>query len=470
MTGTAIEVENSGQQQDPLDREYYYRDGMEMRPAPEHATVPSLRYMRDLLYRDWLDVGDGWQNTAQTRLLDDHRWQGDEVMDGVVAMFDRIGAARGRELFEQAIAGDSPTLREQLPEELRRLCEQIYRLPDWYDPVRIERGRRLLIDVSVPGKLAASAFGMFATATSQDVSGATGATGHIVREPIRRAVESQAFFEAITYSGGLMAGADTFSVIVRVRLMHSLVRRGLRRQWGDDNFRAHGMPISNTRLAEGSGWFASMPMLADHMLGRRRPMRDHDDVALYWAYILYLFGVEERLIPLNGYDSITLANHIFCDAGEASPWRIELIEGLLRPLREQVPVGGMQTVKLPLGAAAAVMGIDTISKALTGTDYESVNLKQCRRLFLAFARPLVTATAVGDRIPALRNRKWRRASPGDTLQMVAGRGLRRYGRKHGVTEISFMQHDKNTSGKSFESHSRASSRPAENAGRLRTGR
>lgn len=448
MTSDAVGVADSSQQQDRLAWEYCYREGMELRPPPDRSATPSWKYMRQTLYSDWLHVGEGWRDSPQTKLLDDHRWQGDEIMDGVVALFDRVGAVRGREWFERAVAV-GPTTVKELPEELCRLVEQVHRRPEWYDPARIERGRRLLIDASAPAKLAAGAFGIFATAISQDVSAATGATGRIVREPVRRAVESHEFFEKITYRGALVPGSDTFRLIIRVRLMHSLVRRGLRRQWGDDNFRAHGMPISNTRLAEGSGWFSSMPLLIDHMLGRRRPMRDHDDVALYWGYILYLFGVEERLIPLNGQDSFALANHIFCDAAEASPWRAELIEALLKPLQDLVPIGGRQVAALMIGAAVSVMGVDTVRDALKGTRYESLNLRRCRRWYLAMARPTAAVAAVSDRVPALHNRRWQRSDRGDYLLMAAGRAIRSYGRRHGVTDAPFAHHDQNASGASF---------------------
>jgi hypothetical protein len=449
MTASAIGATDPGQYPDRLGWEYYYRDGMNLRAAPRRELVPSWRHLRQTLYQDWLDIGDGWHDTTQTRLLDDHRWQGDEVMDGVVDMFDRVGPDQGRALFERALTTGGAGA-EELPDELRALVAHINRLPAWYDPVRIERGRRILNDVSVPGKLGAGVFGIFATAISQDVSAATGATGRIVREPIRRAVESHEFFEKVTYRGALVHGSDVVRMIVRVRLMHALVRRGLRRQWGDDNFRAHGMPISNTRLAEGSGWFASMPLLVDHMLGRRRPMRDHDDVALYWGYILYLFGVEERLIPLNGYDSLTLANHIFCDAGEASPWRAELVEGLLHPVHAQVPVIARPAITLIiLGAAVAVMGVETVQAALAGTRYEQANLQRCRRWYFAFARPSIAAAIACDRVPALGGWRWRRTARGDYVLMTLGPAIRRLGRRHGVTDVPFIHHDDSISGTSF---------------------
>ncbi|SEA31140.1 MULTISPECIES: oxygenase MpaB family protein [unclassified Mycobacterium] len=449
MTAAATDVDGPQREPDRLEWEYYYRDGMNLRAAPRRASAPSWRHLRQTLYRDWLDVGDSWHDTVQTRLLDDHRWQGDQLMDGVVEMFDRVGPARGRELFEQALIADGPGTGE-LPDELRALVAQIHHMPTWHDPARIERGRRILNDVSVAGKLGAGVFGIFATAISQDVSAATGATGRIVREPIRRAVESHEFFEKITYRGALVPGSEAVRMIVRVRLMHALVRRGLRRQWGDDNFRTHGMPISNTRLAEGSGWFASMPLLVDHVLGRRRPMRDHDDVALYWGYILYLFGVEERLIPLNGYDSLTLANHIFCDAGEASPWRAELVEGLLHPVQAQVPaIARPAIVAIILGAAAAVMGVDTVQAALAGTRYEQANLRQCRRWYFAFARPSIAAAIACDHVPALSRWRSRRTARGDYVLTTLGPAIRSLGRRHGVTDVPFIHHDDSISGTSF---------------------
>jgi hypothetical protein len=76
------------------DSRYYYREGMPLRPPQMTLTdVPALGYMRHKLFDKWRHVRDAWSfGTEQTRLLDDHMWQSDELMDRVVDMFKREGA------------------------------------------------------------------------------------------------------------------------------------------------------------------------------------------------------------------------------------------------------------------------------------------------------------------------------------------------------------------------------------------
>ncbi|WP_050949771.1 oxygenase MpaB family protein [Gordonia effusa] len=448
---TSTDVTTDHLPADRADWDHYHRPGMALRPAPDRAATPSWKTLRHNLYRNWLDVGPGWLDTPQSRLLDDHRWQGDELMDAVVDLFDDLGSARGRELVEQALAQGISSIDEP-PAELIALFEHLDRVPSWYHAERIERGRLILNDVTPLAKLAAGAFGVFATATSQDVSAATGATGRIVEQPVRRAVESNEFFEKITYQGALERDSDIFAMIVRVRLMHSQVRRGLRRSWGTEDFRKHGMPISNSRLAEGSAWFASMPLLVDHLLGRRKTARDHDDVALYWGYILYLFGVEERLIPTTGHEAITLANHIFSDAGTPSKWRPELIESLLAPVADGAGRFGRVAVGMFIGAAATVMGVPTVAAALTGTRFESVAVHRWHLIHRLLGRLHARIVTRTEHIPVIARRRRANATPGDPLLIAAGRGIRAFGRRNGVTDIPFSHHDNSVSGTGLASH------------------
>ena len=100
------------------------------------------------------------------------------------------------------------------------------------------------------------------------MSSATGATGRLVRDPIRRQHETTDFFRKVPMSGGF-ALSPTFADIVRVRLMHSQVRYSLKRRWGAATFSSHGNPISNSDMAFGVGMFGVLPMLYDEVFGGR---------------------------------------------------------------------------------------------------------------------------------------------------------------------------------------------------------
>ena len=85
----------------PFD--YVYEEGMPLRPAPTRGEKPAWPVLRHKLYGEWMQVGDGWEETSQTRLLDDHMWEGDPVMDAVSGLFETLGAPKVRAMFEEAL-------------------------------------------------------------------------------------------------------------------------------------------------------------------------------------------------------------------------------------------------------------------------------------------------------------------------------------------------------------------------------
>ncbi|WP_189265098.1 oxygenase MpaB family protein [Streptomyces fuscichromogenes] len=395
-----------------------------------------------------MHVSEDWNDTPQTLLLDDHLWEGDPLMDAVVGLFDTHGAPTVRKQFETALDHGIDAVDNPFP-EVRELFAQLDRIPDWYDAEASERGRLRLAAVTAAGKFGAKAFGYFATAMEQHTSASVGSTGRIARQPARRLVETSQFFEEVTYHAALERRSPMFGTIVRVRLMHALVRRGLRKRWGAENFAEHGMPIPNTNMAGGSAWFATMPVLIDAAMGRPFKMRDLDDIAIHWGYILYLFGVHERIIPLTGMDSIRLADHHAACAGEPSPWRTEIVEGLIDPTVEFSGKGGPVVVGLFAGSMTSLFGPADAATFFDGTKYSGVNRAAWASAYEAWARASAMAARAGDHVPAVRERRASSAAVGDPFLMKTGTLLRKFGADHGIETVPFTHHDQSTSGSSF---------------------
>lgn len=431
----------------PFD--YVYSDGMPLRPAPTRDEKPVWPVLRNKLYGGWMDVGDGWEDTPQTRLLDDHMWEGDPLMEAVTGLFDTLGAKKVRAMFEQALEQGISSL-EAAPQPLLDLFAHLDRVPEWYDEERSERGRRKLCEVSDLGKLAAESFALYATASEEDVSAATGATGWIARQPVKRAVENQAFFEGITYAGGLKRDNEMFKTIIRVRLMHSLVRRGLRKNLGEGYFEERGMTISNTNMAAGSGWFATMGPLIDHAYGRPISIEELDDIAVHWGYILYLFGVSERIIPTNALDSIHLANHLFSSAGEPAPYRNGLVDGMLKPYLEANGAEAGDTVATLLaGAIAALLGEEAAERFFGEASKAEVDLQSAVALFETSMHAAAEEARAGDCDPIVRAARHEAAAIADPGRMRAGVLIRKWGADHGINSSPFTSHDNSTAGDIF---------------------
>ncbi len=156
---------------DPHPHDYYHRPDMDLRPIPEGKNEFGWirRHCRHYLFDPWFEVEDDVTPTPLTRLFGDHMWQGDELMDAVVTLFDRMGSSQARALFEQAITEGIDSLDDP-PDELRALLEDVYRVPEWQDPAKAERGRVRLNQMGAPTVLLTTSFGVFDTVMNSDVS------------------------------------------------------------------------------------------------------------------------------------------------------------------------------------------------------------------------------------------------------------------------------------------------------------
>ncbi|GAA4536768.1 oxygenase MpaB family protein [Pseudonocardia xishanensis] len=418
--------------------------GAELRPPPaRYREERRWEHLRKSLYSPWVHVGDEWEESAYTHLLDEYMWRGDEIMDAVAHLFSRAG--NGRAMFEQVLDGDVRSIPDA-PQELVDLAEHLDRVPSWFDREASERGRRRLCAVSPMAKLAAFGFSLFAVTMKEDAAESTGATGQFKQEPLRRAVDTSRYFLEVTHPTALDRESERFKTIIRVRLMHALVRKGLIRRWGPARVAETGMPLSDASVAGGHAWFGTMPVVIDQYLGRPISMSDLDDVAMHWAYIAYLTGASAEILPKNGLDSIRLADHIFASAGRPVPrYRVQMAEALLYPTEA---LGGEAAIRDLIGATTAVVGTRDAQEWLSGTKYESLPLAELASGFRAVAEQQALVMRHEDEDPTTA-RSQDAFVDGDPDMTAAYLAMRDFAAERGVHVTEYTEHDGSTSGRSL---------------------
>lgn len=422
--------------------DYYYRPGMALRPPP-----PRLK--RDPAWAD-RPVFDDFRPTMLTErqrdLLDlfiDHYWQGDPLMDAVVERFRVISVARGRRLLDQALNHGIDSLDDP-PAELVDLFASLDKPPAWHDPVVWEQGRRLWIDCSLAGKLGMGIQDAIGTFVGAEVSSATGATKRFVNAPLVRNLETAKWFHDATKPGFIDRYSPEFKETVRVRLMHSQVRLGLRRSWGDEHFSVHGNPISTSTTMGAAVTFGLLPMLTDHNHGRRRSTAEMDAVMRYWSYIAYVFGVTPEIIPTTAQDGIMLADYMISTAGGPTDWTAQMTQAATEGLAGIAGLPGA----LARAAVAPAVGMiayysgDPLARALvSATPYRDVPIQPWKTLTGVAVHASVKSRMILDRIPGAGLRRAVRARHSDpwwalnvqVARILAGRG--------GIFGTPYRHHD-----------------------------
>ncbi|SHY23769.1 Uncharacterised protein [Mycobacteroides abscessus subsp. bolletii] len=425
---------------DTHPHDYYWRAGMELRPAPSRLRFDSMwtQSRRDIL-EPWMDFHEVPRETDRTRLLADHLWQGDELMDAVVDRIRKMPARQGRAMLNRALDHGIESI-EDPPAEFIALFEQLDNPPAWYDPDLWERGRQLWNNSSLAAKFGMGFGDTFGTFVGDEVAYATGATGRFVNDTLRRNLETTAWFRKMTYRGALERYAQPFKDTVLVRLMHAQVRAGLRRSWGDEQFAHHGNPISNSMMMGAAMTFGLIPPLIDHQHGRTRTQADLQAAVMYWAYIAYIFGVAEELIPTSVSEGMETMDYMVAYAGGPSEWT-DIMMGAAFGFVDKGFAGrvGRAVFTPVLGIAAYYGGEDLVRALVRATPLRDARLQPWTTLTGIAVHTNVTLRRVGDKLPGAARRAQQR--DGELLwwsAMLVNKTLAKLG---GMHDMSYTHHD-----------------------------
>ncbi len=434
-----------------------------LRPIPpgRDQFAPQWRHMREVMFGEWIDIDKEVEPSELTRLRDDYFWQRDELMIGVVDAFERIGHEQGRALFEQALTQGIDTL-EDPPQECVDLFAHLDNLPEQFDLVAAERGRMLAMSSTMAATTIIRGWALYETAMTGDISAATGATGRFADDGPRRNIETARVFAEFTLPDIFDRQSEAFQDVVRVRLMHALASRGLRRKWGDALYLKFGEPIPVTSLL-GFGSGMLLGRLVDHAFGRKLTRQQLEDLAEYSSFSGQLWGAPERLRSADGVELIKSLNYVLARGGNPSPWRAELVDAIasrehLELLTDALPswvrsvvarYSDQITATVAMASAGVVFGYEQIDAMVADTRFERLGYDFERRVrdFTRFTRLNVGIARVADRLPfsnpIREHRKRTGAAARERIAMLnkiaAGRQI----------PLTYTHHDSSTSGQGF---------------------
>lgn len=424
---------------------YYWRADTPLRPPPPRLVEASIwDYNRDRLYRPRLAHLENPHELPIVRLLADHEWQGDELMDAWVAEARTIGNGPARLMFTQALDHGIDTV-ENPPAALTRLfAEGLDARPAWFDPKAFERGRQLWCDCSYLSRSGMAVLDLMGTFVGAEVSTAVGETGRLVRDPYRRNLETFEFFLEVSKPGGMRRFGKGFTTTTRVRLMHAQVRARLSRSWSRDRYAEHGNPISTALTATAGITIGLLPMLLDDHYGRRKTDRQMTDVLHYWTYINYVLGVAPELFTLDLTEALAMSDYSTGHAGGPTAWTEQMARAAADNIAGARGKRGtlVRAVTVPTLGAVATFSGDVLVRELTrNTSYADVRLQPWKSLFEVALRANVRTRAATDRLPGKSVRRRAVCRLGDTTSLAAVQLGRHLAKENRVPMTNYSGHD-----------------------------
>ncbi|MEM7159705.1 MAG: oxygenase MpaB family protein [Myxococcota bacterium] len=109
----------------------------------------------------------------------------------------------------------------------RAFVDAVSELPSWVEPALIEHGRTLALSLALPTGVVLLLGGLTEVYAVPAVARVLTATGRLKTMTWRRMLETGRFIRDVHGRGGMRAGGDGFRAVVRVRLIHAMVRRRL---------------------------------------------------------------------------------------------------------------------------------------------------------------------------------------------------------------------------------------------------
>ncbi|MFC9893151.1 oxygenase MpaB family protein [Nocardia sp. NPDC127579] len=226
---------------------------------------------------------------------------GDPLADEVVAMFGRLPVGEGRRMFERAVESGIDSVPDA-PAALRAFFAQVEAEPYWLDRGKLDRGARVVGRTSVWGGVAMGMFALMGGYLASRADKALVGTGDLNSMAPRRLAETTQWWLDVTTPGALHRHSVGYQSVLRVRLMHALVRAGMNRR-PDWDYAAWDHPVNQVLTVGTLGLFSMANLVGAQALGLRFSAGEKDAVFHLWRYVGFLLGIDQEILPTNETDT-----------------------------------------------------------------------------------------------------------------------------------------------------------------------
>jgi hypothetical protein len=256
---------------------------------PSPANQVSMKRMARLFIK-----GDPEPTQAQLDAYGEQLWQGDEFADEVADWYRQVGMAKARQkleyLLEQPdkLSTAEPVLQKFLAEQLQK--------PSWLDSEQLRLGAATCRRIGMFGNLVMRDMALMGGYQSSAINKPLIFTGALDSGADRRLAETRKFWIDVTREGALESNGYGIKTATHVRIMHSLIRRGIMKTpgWSNEEW---GVPINQADMVITNLSFSVVFLLGLRSLGFHFTRQEAEAVLHFWRYIGHLLGINADLLP-----------------------------------------------------------------------------------------------------------------------------------------------------------------------------
>ncbi|MFW0782879.1 oxygenase MpaB family protein [Gordonia sp. CPCC 206044] len=244
---------------------------------------------------------------AEFRRLGECLTVGDEPADRLVDWMSATGMATTRPLFERALVHGVDSIPDA-PEPLVEFFSLVEATPQWVDRRRLEVAGQVMRSGGADGLYVARDVALLGGYMFAGFNQTLLRTGALEKGSNQRFAETSQWATDVISEGGLDRGGAGYCSTLRVRLIHSMVRKHVAAlpDWDADAF---GLPINQTDMAATIVGALVAPSVGGVGLGLINRPSEYGAVAHLTRYVGWLMGIDDEFLPTDFRDCIRVLYH-----------------------------------------------------------------------------------------------------------------------------------------------------------------
>ena len=232
---------------------------------------------------------------------------GDPLMDDFVAWMRTRESAPIRRQFDQALTHGIDSV-DAPPAPLKTLFDELETVPDWVDTRRLEVAAAAMRAAGADGLTIARDVALLGGYQFAGFNQTLLRTGALEKGSNARFAETSQWAMDVISPGGLAKFGAGYRSTIRVRFIHSMVRRHVSAlpDWDE---REWGLPINQTDMAATLVGSLVAPNLGGLGIGIVHRPSEYQAIAALTRYVGHLMGVRDDLLPTSFRSAVAILLH-----------------------------------------------------------------------------------------------------------------------------------------------------------------